>query len=163
MQIDRSQPPDLLERIGIVIWKIAVLVIALRGTLALVAQQGVLAGLSVGSMVLQSCALVLIAAGGGWAIIRALRGGAPGLARPGSAPRRPGAARPESEASLALRAAQGMQHMMWRGTNWMLALGLESMLAAQIIQVSIVSVGQSELSWWRLSVVIVIALSRILI
>jgi hypothetical protein len=52
--------------------------------------------------------------------------------------------------------------LMWRGANWMLALGLESMLAAQIIQVSISSAGQSELSWWRMSVVVIIALSRIL-
>ena len=52
--------------------------------------------------------------------------------------------------------------MMWRGANWMLALGLESMLAAQIIQVSISSAGQSELSWWRMSVIVIIALSRIL-
>ena len=69
----------------------------------------------------------------------------------------------DAEVSLALNAAHGIQHMMWRGANWMLALGLESMLAAQVIQVSIASAGQSELSWWRMSVVVLIAFSRILI
>jgi hypothetical protein len=52
--------------------------------------------------------------------------------------------------------------MMWRGANWMLTLGFESLLAVQIIQVSISSSGQSELSWWRMSVIVIIALSRIL-
>jgi hypothetical protein len=36
------------------------------------------------------------------------------------------------------------------------------MLAAQLIHVSISSAGQSELSWWRVNVVVIIALSRIL-
>jgi len=36
MQLDRSESPDLIERIGIVIWKIAVLLIALRCALALI-------------------------------------------------------------------------------------------------------------------------------
>jgi len=162
MQIDRSQSPDVIERIGIVIWKIAVLLIALRCTLALIHQQGVLDGLSIGSMVLQGSALVLITAGGIWAVIRALR--VSRLPQPRSTPRRRAATRPMpgTDASLALTAAHGIQHMMWRGANWMLALGLESMLAAQIIQVSIASAGQNELSWWRMSVVVIIALSRIL-
>jgi hypothetical protein len=165
MQIDRSQSPDLIERIGIVIWKIAVLVIALRCILALIPHEGVLNGLGIGSMVLQGSALVLITAGGGWAIIRALRARTPWLPRPGPAPRQRTVTRPspDTDASLARSAAHGMQHMMWRGANWMLALGLESMLAAQIIQVSITSAGQNELSWWGMSVVVIIALSRILI
>ena len=148
MQIDRSQSPDVIERIGIVIWKIAVLVIALRCILALIQQQGVLDGLSIGGMVLQGSALMLITVGGGWAVIRALRIRAPWLPRPRSTPGRRAVARPirDAEVSLALTAAHGIQHMMWRGANWMLALGLESMLAAQIIQVSISSAGQSELS-----------------
>ena len=107
---------------------------------------------------------MLIAVGGGWAVIRALRIRAPWLPRPRSAPGRGAVARPirDTEVSLALTAAHGIQHMMWRGANWRLALGLESMLAAQDIQVSISSAGQSELSWWRMSVVVIIALSRIL-
>jgi hypothetical protein len=57
---------------------------------------------------------------------------------------------PDTDASLFLTAAHGMQHMMWCGTNWMLALGLETMLAAHIIQLSVASRGQNELSWWRM-------------
>jgi hypothetical protein len=37
----------------------------------------------------------------------------------------------DEEVSLALTAAHGIQHVMWRVANWMLALGRESMLAAQ--------------------------------
>jgi len=159
MQIEQDQTPDLTERIGIVIWKIAVLVITLRGILALVPRQGVLDGLRIGSMVLQASALVLMTVGAGWAVIRALRG----TRLPGAAPRRRAVAHPlrDTEGSLARTAAHGLQHMMWRGANWMLALGLESLLAAQIIQVSIVSAGQNELSWWRMSVVVIIAVGRI--
>jgi hypothetical protein len=164
MQIDRSQSPDVIERIGIVIWKIAVLLIALRCTLALIPQQGVLDGLRIGSVVLQSSALVLITAGGAWAAVRALRLSAPRLSRRDPALERRSVTRPirQADASHALTAAQALQHLMWRGYNWMLALGLESMLAAQIIQVSVASAGQNELSWWRMSVVVIIALSRIL-
>jgi hypothetical protein len=164
MQLDRSQPPDVVERIGIVIWKIAVLVIALRCTLALILQQGVIDGLSIGSMMLQGSALVLMTAGGGWAVIRTLRTRVPWLPRPCSAPRRPALTRPipDTEDSLALTAAHALHYIIWRGANWMLALGLESMLAAQIIQVSIVSVGQNELSWWRMSVIVIITIGRIL-
>jgi hypothetical protein len=142
-----------------VIWKISVLLIALRCILAIIPQQGVLDGLSIGGTVLQSTALMLITAGGGWALIRA-----PWLPRPRSTPGRRSSTRPirDAEVSLARTAAHGMHHMMWRGANWMLALGLESMLAAQIIQVSIASAGQNELSWRRISVVVIIALSRIL-
>jgi len=165
MQINQEQTPDVTERIGIVIWKIAALLIALRCILAIIPQQGVLDGLSIGGTVLQSSALVLITVGGSWAVIRALRIRAPWLPRCGSTPGRSGVTRPiqDTEISLARSAVHGMNHMMWRGANWMLALGLESMLAAQIIQVSIASAGQSELSWWRMSVVVIIALSRILI
>ena len=164
MQIERAQSPDVVERIGIVIWKIAVLLIALRCTLALIPQHGMLDGLSIGGKVLQSTALVLIAAGGGWAIIRALRTRASWLPRPRSAPRRYAMTRPipDANAPLALTAAHGIQHMMWRGANWILALGLESMLAAQIIQVSIASAVQNELNWWRMSAVVIIAIGRIL-
>jgi hypothetical protein len=164
MQIDRSQSPDVVERIGIVIWKIAVLLIALRCILALIPQQGVLDGLSIGARMLQGGALVLITAGGIWAVIRALRAHAPRPAVPSHAPERRALTRPsrDTDTSLVLTAAHGMQHMMWRGANWMLALGLESMLAAQIIQVSIASAGQNELSWWRICAVLIIALSRIL-
>jgi hypothetical protein len=164
MQIDQSQSPDVVERMGIVIWKIAVLLIALRCILALIPQHGMLDGLSMGSMILQGGALVLMSVGGGWAIIRALRTRAPWLPRPRFAPSRRVVTRPsrDTEASLVRIAAHSLHHMMWRGANWMLALGLESMLAAQIIQVSIAAAGQSELSWWRISVVVIIALSRIL-
>lgn len=164
MQRDQSHSPDIVERIGIVIWKITVLVIALRCILALIPQQSVLDGLSIGGMVLQGCALVLIIAGGGWAVIRALRARVSWLPRPHSTLRRRTVTRPiqDPEVSLAFTAAHGIQHMMWRGANWMLALGLESVLAAQILQVSIASVEQNELSWWRISVVVIIALSRIL-
>jgi hypothetical protein len=162
MQIDQSQSPDLIERIGIVIWKIAVLVIALRCILALIPYEGVLNGLGIGSMMLQGSALVLITAGGGWAVIRALRARAPWLPGPATRQRTVTRPSPDTDASLARSTAHGMQHMMWRGANWMLALGLESMLAAQIIQVSVTSAGQNELSWWGMSVVVIIALSRIL-
>jgi hypothetical protein len=164
MHIDRSQSPDVIERMGMVIWKIAVLLIALRCILALIPQQGVLDGLSIGSMVLEGSALVLIAAGGGWAVIRALRIRVPWFPRSGFTPKRRALTRPirNTEASLARTGAHGVHHMMWRGANWILALGLESMLAAQIIQVSIASAGQNEPSWWRISVVVIIALSRIL-
>jgi hypothetical protein len=90
MQIEQDQTPDLTERIGIVIWKIAVLVIGLRGILALVPRQGVLDGLSIGSMVLQASALVLMTVGASWAVIRALRG----TQLPGAAPRRRAVAHP---------------------------------------------------------------------
>jgi hypothetical protein len=164
MQVDQEQTPDVIERIGIVIWKIAVLVIALHCILALIPQHGVLDGLRIGGTVLQGGALVLMTAGAGWAAIRALRARAPWLPRPRSAPEQRGVTRPirDAEASFALTAAHGIHHMMWRGANWMLALGLESMLAAQIIQVSIASAGQNELSWWRMSVVVIIAIGRIL-
>lgn len=164
MQIDRSQAPDLIERIGMVIWKIAVLLIALRCILALIPQQDVLDRLSIGSMVLQAGALVLMGLGGGWAVLRALRVHGLRRARPRPAPRRRDVTHTirDAQAPLALSAAYGMQHLMWRGANWMLALGLESMLAAQIIQVSVTSASQNELSWWRMSVVAIIALSRIL-
>src|SRR4051794_19084658 len=82
MQRDHSQSPDVVERIGIVIWKIAVLLIALRCILALIPQHGVLDGLRMGGMVLQGCALMLMTAGGGWAIIRVLRTRAPWPPRP---------------------------------------------------------------------------------
>jgi hypothetical protein len=164
MQREQSHSPDVVERIGIVIWKIAVLLIALRCTLALIPQQGVLDGLRVGGMLLQGGALVLMTAGAGWAVIRALRLPALWLARRGSAPGRRVVTRPirDPRASPALTAAYGLHHMMWRGANWMLALGLESMLAAQIIQLSIASAGQPELSWWRMSLVVIIAIGRIL-
>ena len=165
MQRDQSQSPDVVERIGIVIWKIAVLVIALRCTLALISQQGLLDRLSIGSKVLQGSALVLMTAGGIWAVIRALRARASRLPRPGPVPTRRDVTRPISQTDtyFALTAAQALQHMMWRGSNWMLALGLESMLAAQIIQVSVASAGQNELSWWRMIMVAIVALSRILL
>jgi len=162
MQIDRSQSPDLIERIGIVIWKIAVLLIVLRCALALIRQQGVLDGLRIGSMLLQGSALVLITVGGAWAVIHAFRARASRPPRP--VPTRRDLTRPirKTDAALALTAVHALQHMTWRGSNWMLALGVESMLAAQIIQVSVASAGQNELSWWRMLLVVIIALSRIL-
>src|SRR3954452_4760398 len=87
MQREQLQSPDVVERIGIVIWKIAVLLIALRYILARIPQHGVLDGLRIGSMVLEGGALVLMTAGGGWAIIHALRARASCLPRPRLAPR----------------------------------------------------------------------------
>jgi hypothetical protein len=164
MQIDRAHSPDVVERIGIVIWKIAVLMIALRCILALMPQHGVLDGLRIGGAVLQGCALVLMATGAGWAVIHALRSRAPWLPGPGSTPGRRALTRPirHTEPSPARTAAHGLHHMIWPGANWMLALGLEGMLATQIIQVSLASAGQNELSWWRISAVVIIAIGRIL-
>jgi hypothetical protein len=149
MQRDQPHSPDVVERIGIVIWKIAVLLIALRCILAVIPQHGVLDRLRIGSMVLKGGAIVVIIAGSGWAIIRALRARASWLPRPSSAPRQRAVTRPiqGTGASLARTAALSLHHMIWRGASWMLALGLESMFAAQIIQVSIAAAGQIELSW----------------
>jgi hypothetical protein len=164
MYSEQSQSPDVIERIGIVIWKIAVLVIALRFALALVPQHGLLDGLASGSALLQAGALVLIALGCAWALMRAVRARVSRRTRAEPVPAPESARRRirDKAAFRSLSAAQSIQHIMWRGSNWMLALGLESMLAAQIIQVSIASAGQQGLSWWRIGLVAIIAIGRIL-
>jgi hypothetical protein len=96
MQSYRSQSRDAIERIGITIWKIAVLVIGLHCSPQL-----------------------FIAHSNPWSVLR--------------------------------------------GSEWMVALGLEGMLAAQIIQVSMAYVGQNELSWSRIGMLMIVALSRVLI
>jgi hypothetical protein len=77
MHIDRLQSPDVIERIGIVIWKIAMLVIALRCILALIQQQGVLDGLrGIGGMALQGSALCT-SARPGFLVLVPIQGDAP--------------------------------------------------------------------------------------
>jgi hypothetical protein len=161
----QSHAPDVVERIGIVIWKIAVLVIGLRLILVLIPQQSLLDGLVTGSALLYGSALVLVTAGIVHVVVNSASAGKSGPTRPDAvaALRRLLQRIPTSHTQRRISSSQSMQHIMWRGSNWMLALGLESMLAAQIIQVSIASVGQNELNWWKMGIVTIIAVSRILI
>ena len=106
---------------------------------------------------------MLITVGGGWAVIRALRIRA--LASSSSfhsrATRR-GAPHPRCRG---LPCTQCSPRHTAHDVAWCQLDARacpESMLAAQIIQVSISSSGQSELSWWRMSLIVIIALSRIL-
>lgn len=132
-------------------WKIAVLGIALHCTLLMIPQQGLLDGLVVGSSLLQASALVLLTIGMVLAAVKYI--GADwswsGRARPGLL--------------LARLSAQSSPQIMMRGTAWMMALGLEGILAAQIIQVSMAYIGQHELSWARIAILVIVALSRVLL
>jgi hypothetical protein len=155
MQSYRAQSRDPVERIGILIWKIAVLVIGLHCTLLMIAQQGLLDGLIIGSSLLQTSALVLLTLGMVLVVVKYVRARPSWTSRPwhGALP-----------AGLRQRVSSATTYaIVLRGSEWMLALGLEAMLAAQIIQVSMAYVGHNELSWWRIGLLMIIALSRVLI
>ena len=160
----QSHSPDIVERLGMVIWKIAVLVLGLRFLVVLTPQQGLLDGLVAGSSLLQGSALVLITAGIGWALIRSVRarGSWPMRSRIIGEPGSLGQHISKRYIYQALLRAESMQRLMWRGSNWLLALGLEALLAAQIIEVSMAYAKQNDLNWSRIGVVGIIALSRIL-
>jgi hypothetical protein len=150
MQAYRSQSRDGVERIGIMIWKIAVLVIGLHCTLLMIPQQGLLDGFVIGSSLLQASALVLLTVGMAWVVVNYVRARWSWTRHARYAPQ-PGLN------------AQSHSWIALHGSEWLLALGLEGMLAAQIIQVSIAYIGQNELSWARIGALMIIALSRILI
>jgi hypothetical protein len=167
MEAYQSQPRDVVERIGIMIWKIAVLGIALHCTLLMVQQQGLLDGLIIGSSLLQASALVLLALGMALAVVKYVRAHWPWASRLWDralpAHLRQRIAMATKHAAGRRLSPQRSRQLVLRGSEWMLALGLEAMLAAQIIQVSMAYLGQNELSWPRVGLLAIIALSRILL
>ena len=167
MESYQSPSRDAVERIGITIWKVAVLGIGLHCILLMIPQQGLLDGLAIGSSLLQASALVLLTLGMVLAVVKYVRAHWSWTSRrwPGALPahlRRRVTIATKYAAERRL-SAQSSPQLILRGSAWMLALGLEGMLAAQIIQVSMAYIGQNELSWPRVGVLIIIALSRILL